>query len=65
MSEIDFVQFVQKKIKERRSSVLDVLEHNGVKNMEQYRELMGELTALTYLSQELSSLLDKQEQFDD
>jgi hypothetical protein len=56
---------VQKKIKERRSSVLDVLEHNGVKNMEQYRELMGELTALNYLSQELSSLLDKQEQFDD
>ena len=65
MSEIDFVQFVQKKIKETRSSVLDVLEHNGVKNMEQYRELMGELTALNYLSQELSSLLDKQEQFDD
>ena len=65
MSEIDIVQFFQKKMKERRSNILDVLEHNGVKNIEQYRELMGELSGLNYLSQELSNLLEKQELIDD
>ena len=62
MDEIDVVQFVQRAIKERKVVVLDVLEHNGLKNMEQYRELMGELNAFNYILQELSGLLEKQEQ---
>ena len=62
MDEIDVVQFVQRAIKERKVVVLDVLEHNGLKNMEQYRELMGELNALNFILQELSGLLEKQEQ---
>jgi hypothetical protein len=33
--------------------------------MEQYQNLMGELSALNYVAQELSGLLEKQEQFDD
>ena len=65
IDEIDVVQFVQRAIKERKVVVLDVLEHNALKNMEQYRELMGELSALNYLSQELSNLLEKQELIDD
>ena len=65
IDEIDVVQFVQRAIKERKVVVLDVLEHNALKNMEQYRELMGELNALNYILQELSGLLEKQEQFDD
>ena len=64
MDEIDVVQFVQRAIKERKVVVLDVLEHNGLKNMEQYRELMGELNAFNYILQELSGLLEKQEQDD-
>ena len=62
IDEIDVVQFVQRTIKERKVVVLDVLEHNGLKSMEQYRELMGELNALNYILQELSGLLEKQEQ---
>ena len=65
IDEIDVVQFVQRAIKERKVVVLDVLEHNALKNMEQYRELMGELNALNYILQELSGLLEKQEQDDD
>ena len=65
MDSFDIVQFVQKTIRERRSVVMDVLENNGIKSMEQYRELMGELNALNYILQELSGLLEKQEQFDD
>jgi|TARA_R100000234_G_scaffold14721_1_gene8070 hypothetical protein len=62
IDEIDVVQFVQRTIKERKVVVLDVLEHNGLKSMEQYRELMGELNALNFILQELSGLLEKQEQ---
>lgn len=65
IDEIDVVQFVQRAIKERKVVVLDVLEHNGLKNMEQYRELMGELNAFNYILQELSGLLEKQEQLND
>ena len=65
MDSFDIVQFVQKTIRERRSVVMDVLENNGIKSMEQYRELMGELNALNYILQELAGLLEKQEQLDD
>ena len=33
--------------------------------MEQYRELMGELNGLNYVSQELTGLLEKQELLDE
>lgn len=61
MEDIYIVQFIQRAIKERRTQVLDVLENNSVKSMEHYRELMGNLDSLNYLSQEISDLLEKQE----
>jgi hypothetical protein len=65
MDDLVVVQFVQKTIKERRSNVLDILENNGIASMEQYATLMGELNALNYIAQELSFLLEKQEQLND
>jgi hypothetical protein len=65
MDGIQVVQFVQRIIKDRRTQVLDLLEHNTLKSMEDYRFLMGELSALNVISQELSGLLEKQEQLDD
>jgi|TARA_R110000824_G_scaffold291196_1_gene479728 hypothetical protein len=65
MDSFEIVQFIQRTIKERKTIVLDVLENNGIKSIEQYRELMGELNALNYILQELSGLLEKQEQLDD
>ena len=64
LEDIYIVQFIQRAIKERRTQVLDVLEHNSVKSMEHYRELMGNLESLNYISQEISDLLEKQEQND-
>jgi hypothetical protein len=61
MDEIDVVQFVQRSVKERKGLVLDLLENNGIKSMEQYNLCMGELNALNFVSQELSGLLEKQE----
>ena len=43
MDEIALVQFIQKTIKERRRSALDILENNGISSMEQYQNLMGEI----------------------
>ena len=62
---MDTVVFVQKIIRDRREHVLDVLENNGIQNMEQYANLMGELTALKLVQQELLGLLEKQEHMDD
>ena len=65
MDVIRLVQFVQKTIKERRQSVREILENNGVQSMEQYQKLMGEMDALFYVEEQLTSLLQKQEQIDD
>jgi len=65
MDTIQLAQFVQKTIRDRKALVLDVLENNGIKSMEQYKELMGEMIALNYILQELTGLLEKQERIDD
>jgi len=41
------------------------LIYDNVKNIEQYRELMGNLKALDHVEQELKGLLDKQERSND
>ena len=61
MEELYIAQFVQRSIKERRKMILDTLENNGIRTMEQYQLCMGELNALNFVAQELSGLLDKQE----
>ena len=65
MDALQIVQFVQRSIKDRRGQILDLLEHGNVKSMEHYRELMGNLDALNHIAQELSGLLEQQEQIDD
>ena len=64
MDEIDVAQFIFTVIRERRSQIKEILENNGIKNMEQYRELMGELNVLILIRQELSYMLEKQEKLD-
>lgn len=65
MEALDTAQFVQRALKERRMLILDLLENNGVRDMEHYRHCMGELEALNFVGGELSSYLEKQEQQDD
>lgn len=62
MDAISIVQFVQGAIRDRREGVHACLEGNGIKDMEQYQQCMGELNALSAIEQELSDLLEKQEQ---
>tara|TARA_R100001443_G_scaffold20674_3_gene32887 strand:+ start:7875 stop:8072 length:198 start_codon:yes stop_codon:yes gene_type:complete len=65
MDDLDVVQFVQRSVKERKTMVLDVLENNGIQSMEHYQRCMGELDSLNFISQELASLLEKQEHNND
>ncbi len=65
MDYIVLVQHIQKIVRNRKSIISDVLENNGISSMEQYRELMGELNGLNYVSQELTGLLEKQELLDE
>lgn len=65
MDGLDIAQFVQRTIKDRHSMVLDTLENNGIRTMEQYQLCMGELNALNYIAGELSALLERQEHMDD
>ena len=65
MNEIFLAKAILRLLKEKRSVVVDTLEFGEVKDMEQYRELMGWLRALAFIEQELKSLLEKQEHVDD
>ena len=65
MDEIYFAEATFRIIKERRKAVQDLLIYDNVKNMEQYRELMGNLKSLDHVEQELKGLLEKQERSND
>ena len=65
MDEIYFAEAAFRIIKERRKAVQDLLIYDNVKNIEQYRELMGNLKSLDHVEQELKGLLEKQEQSND
>ena len=65
MDEVFFADAVLRIVRDRRLAVQDLLIYDNVKNMEQYRELMGNLKALDHVEQELKSLLDKQERSND
>ena len=64
-SEIYLAEAVFRVISERRKIVLDDLQFNTVKNMEQYKQLMGEMDALEYIENEVKDLLNRQEKEDD
>ena len=65
MDSLYLAQFIQRAVKDRRTQILELLENNHVKSMEQYQNLMGELSALNFIAQELSGMLEKQEQLND
>ena len=64
-SEIYLAEAVFRIINERKKQISEALLYDSVKNMEQYRQLMGERKALEYVDEELKSLLDRQEKDDE
>ena len=65
MDEILIAEATFRILRERRQAIIDLMQFGNVKSMEQYRELMGNLTALNHVEQELKGLLEKQERSND
>ena len=61
MDVVQLAQAIYRIIDDRKSFVQEQLLFDQIKNMEQYREMMGNLSALNHVEQELKGLLDKQE----
>jgi hypothetical protein len=55
---------VQKTLKGRKAQIQELMSEGGIKDMEHYRECMGEIRACDYVLVELSEMLKKQEQRD-
>jgi len=64
MDDLTFISKVQKIIKMRHDDVISAMASGGVDNMEKYQYMLGQIRTYQYLSQEISSLLQKKEQND-
>ena len=64
MDGIDVVQFVRKTLLARKTQISELMSEGGIKDMEHYRECMGEIRACDYVLVELSEMLKKQEEQD-
>ena len=65
MDEMIFVDKVRRIIKMRHDDVVAAMVSGGVDNMEKYQYMLGQLRTYQYMSQEISTLLDKKEQKND
>ena len=64
MEDFVFVDKIRRIIKMRHDDVVAALVSGGVDNMEKYQYMLGQIRTYQYLSQEISTLLDKKEQRD-
>ena len=64
MDEMTFIDKIRKIIRMRHDDVVSAMASGGVDNMEKYQYMLGQIRTYQYLSQEISSLLNKKEQND-
>ena len=62
MEDFIFIDKIRRIIKMRHDDVVAALVSGGVDNMEKYQYMLGQIRTYQYLSQEISTLLDKKEQ---
>ena len=65
MEDLVFIDKVRRIIKMRHDDVVAALVSGGVDNMEKYQYMLGQIRTYQYMSQEISSLLEKKEQKND
>ena len=61
---MDFIDKIRKIIKMRHDDVVVAMTSGGDDNMEKYQYMLGQIRTYQYLSQEISTLLNKKEQND-
>ena len=62
MEDFIFVDKIRRIIKMRHDDVVAALVSGGVDNMEKYQYMLGQIRTYQYMSQEISTLLEKKEQ---
>ena len=65
MEELDLIQKLRRVIKMRHDDVVAAMVSGSIDNIEKYQYMLGQIRTYQYLSQEISSLLEKKEQKDD
>ena len=65
MDDLTFISRVQRIIKMRHDDVVAAMVSGGVDNMEKYQYMLGQVRTYQYMSQEISTLLEKKEQKED
>ena len=65
MEDLTFVEKIRKIIKMRHDDMVSAMASGGVDNMEKYNYMLGQIRTYQYLSQEISTLLNKKEQYDE
>ena len=64
MDEMTFIEKIRKIIKMSNDDMVSAMASGGVDNMEKYNYMLGQIRTYQYLSQEISSLLNKKEQYE-
>ena len=62
MEDLVLVAKLQRIITQRHDDVVTAMASGAVDNMEKYQYMLGQIRTYQYLSQEISSLLNKKEQ---
>tara|TARA_R110000765_G_scaffold10516_1_gene32476 strand:- start:62 stop:298 length:237 start_codon:yes stop_codon:yes gene_type:complete len=62
MEEDHFIDKIRKIIKMRHDDTVSAMASGAVDSMEKYQYMLGQIRTYQYLSQEISSLLNKKEQ---
>ena len=62
MEDFVFVDKIRRIIKMRHDDVVAAMVSGGIDNMEKYQYMLGQIRTYQYMSQEISSLLEKKEQ---
>jgi hypothetical protein len=64
MDDMTFVEKIRRIIRMRHDDIVSAMASGGIDNMEKYQYMLGQIRTYQYLSQEISSLLNKKEQND-
>ena len=64
MEEDHFIDKIRKIVKMRHDDMVASMTTGGVDSMEKYNYMLGQIRTYQYLSQEISSLLNKKEQYE-
>ena len=59
MDEVTLMDFIKKKIKDRENQIQETLMSGSLKDIEHYKYLQGELSALYYITNGIGDMLKK------